>query len=821
MNFGLSGLEELSHCRDFSRLFFIDVAGWLAARNFHHLHARSGQEDKMKANVKPVAHRPAVVLIASLLVVLMAGIFIQPAAAIPSSLATPADDFVITVKTDNTGASSDTQFTIPTEGAGYNYNVDCDDDGADEATGLDTSYTCDYGVGNEGTYTIRIKDNSGLGTGFPRIYFNNDGDRQKLLTVEQWGTGQWTSMNSAFYGCSNLTVPALDAPDLSQVTDMSSMFYSASTFNQDIGSWNTGKVENMNNLFRSASAFNQDIGGWDTSSVISMDSMFYFALAFNQDISGWNTANVTDMGYMFRSANVFDQDIGKWDTGEVRWMNSMFRWAGAFNQDLSSWNTTSATDMSFMFSSAVSFNQNIGTWDTSSVTNMGSMFYDASAFNQAIGGWDTSKVTSMNSMFRKASAFNQDIGSWKTASVTSMASMFEDATAFNQDIGEWDTSNVVNMSSMFRIASSFNQDIGSWDTSNVTSMSHTFYYASAFNQDISSWNTANVVYMPNLFASAASFNQDIGGWDTSSVTDMDEMFRAAVAFNQAIGSWNTSSVTDMSGMFREASAFNLDISGWDTSSVTDMSYMFAFADIFNQDIGGWNTSGVTVMNHMFYKAFAFDQDIGGWDVTALTDATSMFTSVKLSTANYDALLIGWDAQELQSDVTLSGGISNYCFGESARTHMMTADNWTIWDGGKECILPEIELLGLGILIPDGDTTPSASDGTDFGSMTPGSTTITHTFTISNSGLADLNLTGIPTIALVDGTHFSVTQQPVASTVPAATTVTFQITFDAQSVGTFTDTIVIENNDSDESPYNFTIAGSGTAAYMVYLPVALK
>ena len=36
------------------------------------------------------------------------------------------------------------------------------------------------------------------GTGFPRIYFNNGGDRQKLLTIEQWGTGKWTSMNSAF-----------------------------------------------------------------------------------------------------------------------------------------------------------------------------------------------------------------------------------------------------------------------------------------------------------------------------------------------------------------------------------------------------------------------------------------------------------------------------------------------------------------------------------------------------------------------------------------------------------------------------------------------
>ena len=57
----------------------------------------------------------------------------QPAPAAPQKAYTAAD-FVITVKTDNTGSSSDTQFSIPTTGGGYNYNVDCDDD----STGTDT-----------------------------------------------------------------------------------------------------------------------------------------------------------------------------------------------------------------------------------------------------------------------------------------------------------------------------------------------------------------------------------------------------------------------------------------------------------------------------------------------------------------------------------------------------------------------------------------------------------------------------------------------------------------------------------------------------------
>ena len=63
------------------------------------------------------------------------------------------NDFVITVKTNNAGTSSSTQFTIPTVGGGYNYNVDCDNDGTDEATARNGNYTCSYA--GPGTFTVR------------------------------------------------------------------------------------------------------------------------------------------------------------------------------------------------------------------------------------------------------------------------------------------------------------------------------------------------------------------------------------------------------------------------------------------------------------------------------------------------------------------------------------------------------------------------------------------------------------------------------------------------------------------------------------------
>jgi surface protein len=282
-----------------------------------------------------------------------------------------------------------------------------------------------------------------------------------------------------------------------------------------------------------------------------------------------------------------------------------------------------------------------------------------------------------------------------TTLVTDMEYMFDNATAFNQPIGSWDVSNVTNMNMMFYGATAFNQPIGSWDVGNVTNMTHMFDNATAFNQPIGSWDVSNVTYMSMMFDNATAFNQPIGSWDVSNVTDMLYMFSRAFSFNQPIGSWDVSNVTYMSMMFYNAIVFNQPIGSWDVSNVTDMNYMFSGATAFNQPIGSWDVSNVSYMICMFYNATAFNQPIGSWDVSNVSDMIGMFYAAQLSTANYDELLIGWSTispneAPLKPNVVFSGGNSNYCNGETARTSILNTYGWTITDAGLDCSSLETE-----------------------------------------------------------------------------------------------------------------------------------
>lgn len=145
-------------------------------------------------------------------------------------------------------------------------------------------------------------------------------------------------------------------------------------------------------------------------------------------------------------------------------------------------------------------------------------------------------------------------------------------------------------------------------------------------------------------------------------------------------------ITNLQDIFRSVNRTSItNLNLWDVSHVTNMSRMFFQSD-FNQNISGWNVSSATDMNHMFWQS-DFDQNIGSWQIGAVTNMTNMFELVTLSTANYDAILIGWAAQTVQPNVNFHGGNSKYSAGAAAtaRASLISDDNWTITDGGMNIV----------------------------------------------------------------------------------------------------------------------------------------
>ncbi len=278
---------------------------------------------------------------------------------------------------------------------------------------------------------------------------------------------------------------------------------------------------------------------------------------------------------------------------------------------------------------------------------------------------------------------------WDITGNENLLNLFRDCSSITTipNIGDWDVSNINNFNSVFNGCTNFNSSVDNWTISNVLpniQMSNMFQGCTLFNQPLNSWNTSGVSTMSDMFRAASTFDQDLDNWDVSNVLNMGFMFFGATAFNGNIDNWITSSVNNMLFLFDSCPNFNRDISGWDVSSVTVMFRMFRGATIFNQDISGWNVGLVSNMVGMLQNCPAFDQDLGAWDVTGLTDASNFLAGSTLSTANYDALLVGWEGKAVQNGVVLSGGNSTYTAagaGGTARAALIADHLWVITDGG--------------------------------------------------------------------------------------------------------------------------------------------
>jgi len=284
------------------------------------------------------------------------------------------DPFEMVVDTTIAGDSGVGNFKIdtsPTVGFSYRYKVDWGD-GEISATTSSSDLTHTYPSGD--TYTIKISGR------FDSFRYDNSAEADKIISINSWGNIAWKSFYNSFYGASNLTGITSNPPNINSIAN----------HNEPSETFFTVAFSNCTNL-------DADFGSWDMSNVTNMNSMFSNASSFNNggspSISGWTTSACTNMTLMFRNVPAFNQPIGSWDVSNVTTLDSMFQDAHAFNQAIGSWDVSNVTNMGNMFQSASqsNFNQDIGSWDVSNVTNMDSMLNNTSIsiqnYDSILTGW--------------------------------------------------------------------------------------------------------------------------------------------------------------------------------------------------------------------------------------------------------------------------------------------------------------------------------------------------------------------------------------------------------------------------------------------------
>ena len=76
---------------------------------------------------------------------------------------------------------------------------------------------------------------------------------------------------------------------------------------------------------------------WDVSNVKNMSGMFFNCMRFNSDISSWDVSNVKYMNEMFFNCFAFNCNLGKWRPESLEECDKMFYWCGKLKFNIGNW----------------------------------------------------------------------------------------------------------------------------------------------------------------------------------------------------------------------------------------------------------------------------------------------------------------------------------------------------------------------------------------------------------------------------------------------------------------------------------------------------
>lgn len=266
--------------------------------------------------------------------------------------------------------------------------------------------------------------------------------------------------------------------------------------------------------------------------------------------------------------------------------------------------------------------------------------------------------------------------------------------------------------------------------------------------------------------------------------------------------------------------------GINIAGKTDLSFKGLFAvgtPTAFDGFGMLNSGGTSVYDYLIIQ---YRIDGGAW-----TDLIRFFPSVDMGGGTLaietsgDSLAAGEGpgltavATEYSGNIVGTGTtleLKMKVWSNSAAEEILL-DHFRLFESG---LSPEIQISGNGNNIPNGSSSISTNDFTDFGAQDRCSGSIVKTFSIQNTGMADLSI-GTPSITGLNAADFSVTASPASTVVPSGFT-SVEITYDPVSAGVSSATLIIPNSDGDESSFSFNIGGTaidGTPTITSAIPAA--
>jgi len=603
------------------------------------------------------------------------------------------DAFIIQVQTDNTGTSADNQFTLPFSGGTYDIK------------------TPEHNLTNQAGRTILTFSSAGIynieiiGNTAPfQISNASYGDRLKVIDIINFGNIPFFDYRYAFRSFTNLTtLTATDSFDFSNVgttqASLISAFQGCSNFVSGINGWNNfGIINNMSTMFRECRLFNDDITNWDVSNVTRMDLMFYGGNSFNQDIGNWDVSNVTNMNAMFGG---FGQDM-------------------AFDQDISSWQISQVTNLNLFMNrvtlSTANYDALLIAWDA-----QGAMSYSGT-------------VDFGNSQYTPGGAAEAA----RTSLISKWGGIIDGGAVPQPFIIEVNTANAGTSNNdqftlIFSSASSptVNYDVD-WGDGNVetgiTSYTKTHTYANAG------------VYTVSLTGQSGAF---VGVNDLPKITDILQWgtYQWNLAFN-----------------FRDAT----NLSTWSAtdspnlSNATSMLTAFVSVPLTTHDFSDWDVTTINSFANTFFNCDNFQGNgLDTWDCRNATNLSLLTNATGITTANYDALLIAWDAL---GSYTFSGtanfGNSQYTLGgaaEAARTSLISKWGGIVDGGGvTQPFIIQVKTDNAGTSASNQFTIPTNTSGItqafNYDIETSDGQTITgvtgnHTITFPSAGTYEVRISG--------------------------------------------------------------------------------